>query len=71
MSDYTYDEKERFDGVTIKVLGPTYEEGKPEGGHDWKSGLDTREKALDYLRTALRYWYGAEGFGSEKRKKEA
>jgi hypothetical protein len=71
MSDYKYEEKERFDGTVVKVLGPTYEEGKPEGGHDWKAQLDSREKAMEYLRTALRYWYGTDWFGSEKRKKEA
>ena len=71
MSEYSYDEKERFDGTTVKVLGPTYEAGRPEGSCDWKAPLDTREKSMDYLRTALRYWYSSDWFGSEKRKKEA
>jgi hypothetical protein len=71
MGDYQYEEKERFDGTKVKVLGPTYEEGKPEGKQDWKEKLDSREGAMDYLKTALRYWYSKEWFGSEKRKKEA
>jgi hypothetical protein len=71
VSEYIYEEKKRFDGTTVKVLGPTYDEGKPEGGYDWKAQLDSREKAVGYLRTALRYWYGTDWFGSEKRKKEA
>ncbi len=71
MSDYQYDEKEGFDGKKVRVLGPTYEAGKPEGKDDWTAKLDTREKAMDYLKTALRYWYSKDWFGSEKRKKEA
>jgi hypothetical protein len=71
MSEYTYEEKERFDGKKVRVLGPTYEEGKPSGAGDWKAKLVTREGAVEYLRTALRYWYGKDWFGSEKRKKEA
>ncbi len=71
MSEYKYEEKERFDGTKVRVLGPTYEVGKPEGGKDWKKKLDTKEEAVNCLRTALRYWYGKEWFGSEKRKIEA
>ncbi len=72
MADYTYEEKEDFEGKKVKVLGPTYEPGKPEG----KGGLDARSSAarasrLGYLRTALRYWYSTDWFGSEKRKQEA
>jgi len=71
MSEYSYDEKELFDGSKVKVLGPTYEAGKPDGSFDWKARLDTRERTVDYLRTALRYWYSTDWFGSEKRKKQA
>ena len=39
MSEYTYEEKESFDGKKVKVLGPTYEEGKPEGKADWEEKL--------------------------------
>ena len=68
---YSYEEKENFEGKKVKVLGPTYEEGKPEGPADWKGELQTKEERLGYLRTALRYWYSKDWFGSEKRKIEA
>ena len=29
MADYVYEEKEDFEGKKVKVLGPTYEPGKP------------------------------------------
>ncbi len=71
MSDYKYEEKEDFAGRKVKVLGPTYEEGKPEDRGDWRSKLGSREDALRYIRTAMRYWYSKEWYGSEKRKQEA
>jgi hypothetical protein len=71
MAEYTYEEKENFEGKKVKVLGPTYEEGKPQDKEDWKEKLDSVENRLGYLRTALRYWYGKEWYGSEKRKQEA
>jgi len=71
MNQYQYEEKECFDGRKVKVLGPTYEEGKPEEKQDWKEKLGGREEVLGYLKTALRYWYSKDWFGSEKRKQEA
>lgn len=71
MSEYKYEEKESFDGKKVKVLGATYEEGKPEGKADWEEKLGSTEDRLNYLRTALRYWYSKDWFGSEKRKQEA
>ncbi len=71
MADYTYEEKEDFGGRKVKVLGPTYEPGKPAERADWTAKLASPEDRLGYLRTALRYWYGTEWFGSEKRKQEA
>jgi hypothetical protein len=71
MAEYTYEEKENFEGKKVKVLGPTYEEGKPQDKEDWKEKLDSVENRLGYLRTALRYWYSKEWYGSEKRKQEA
>jgi hypothetical protein len=71
MADYNYEEKENFEGKKVKVLGPTYEPGKPEGPADWKEKLPTAEDRMAYLRTALRYWYSTDWFGSEKRKQEA
>ena len=71
MSEYQYEEKEGFDGKKVKVLGPTFEEGKSEGQQDWRIKLGTVEERLAYLKTALRYWYSSDWFGSEKRKQEA
>lgn len=50
-----------------KVLGETYEKGKPQKPLEWIKKLENREEMLKYLKNAERYWYG-EGFGSEKRK---
>jgi len=71
MSEYKYEEKENFEGKKIKVLGSTYDEGKPEASQDWRLKLVTREEKIGYLKTALRYWYSKEWYGSEKRKQEA
>jgi len=71
MVDYQYDEKEGFDGKKVKVLGATFEEGKPEGQQNWRAKLASREEKLGYLKTALRYWYSKDWYGSEKRKQEA
>jgi hypothetical protein len=72
MSDeYRYEEKEDFEGKKVKVLGETYDEGKPEGPADWKAKLETSGEKLGYLRSALRYWYSKDWFGSEKRKQDA
>jgi len=71
MGEYVYEEKESFDGKKVKVLGPTYEEGKPEGKNDWEAELGSPADRLNYLKAALRYWYSKDWFGSEKRKQEA
>lgn len=71
MSEYQYEEKEGFGGKKVRVLGATFEEGKPEGQQDWRAKLGTREEKLGYLKTAQRYWYSKDWFGSEKRKQEA
>jgi len=68
MAEYTYEEKENFEGKKVKVLGPTYEEGKPQDKEDWKEKLDSVENRLGYLRTALRYWYSKEWYGSGEEK---
>lgn len=71
MADYTYEEKEDFEGKKVKVLGPTYDAGKPEGSADWTEKLQTDNDRMNYLKSALRYWYSTDWFGSEKRKQEA
>ena len=57
----------------VEVLGATYEEGTPTGEDvgRWRQKLDSREEKLKYLQNGERYWYGEEGFGSEKRKNPA
>ena len=54
-----------------KVLGPTYEPGKPEGPANWRHKLQSREDMLKYLRSGERYWYSDDWFGSEKRRSPA
>ncbi len=71
MNDYIYDEKEDFSGKKVKVLGPTFEEGKPDQKGDWREKLASRDERLGFIRTAMRYWYNADWYGSEKRKQEA
>ncbi len=57
----------------VEVLGPTFEEGKPEGKDlgQWRQKLESRGEKLKYLQTGERYWYGEEWYGSEKRKNPA
>ncbi len=58
----------------VEVLGATFEPGEPQkGGTEgrWRNKFDSREERLKYLRTAERYWYSKDWFGSEKRKTPA
>jgi len=57
----------------VKVLGATFEVGKPEGqaAGRWRQKLRDREEQLKYLEAGERYWYGKEWYGSEKRKNPA
>jgi hypothetical protein len=71
VSNYQMDEKVAFDGKKVKVLGPTFEGGKPETPINWRQKLRNREEMLAYLKTGERYWFGDEWFGSEKRKTKA
>lgn len=70
MEDYIYEEKKDHSGRQVKILTSTFEKGKPDTMVDWRAKLTTREDVVGYLKTALRYWYSPEGYGSEKRKKE-
>lgn len=65
---YSYEDKEDFQGKTVRVLASTYEPGKPETPEDWRAKLSSAGEAMTYLKTALRYWYSDEWYGSEKRK---
>jgi hypothetical protein len=67
------DEKKTTPDGTGKgdVLGPTYEPGKPEGPDGWRKKLRSRDEMIAYLRTAGRYWYSDDWYGSERRKTKA
>ena len=71
--EYKVEEKSAPGRDKVKVLGATFEEGKPEGEEmgKWRQKLGSREEKLKYLQTGDRYWYGKEWFGSEKRKTPA
>jgi len=65
------EEKLAFDGKKVKVLGPTYEEGRPQAPINWRAKMRNRDEMLAYLKTGERYWFSDEWFGSEKRKTKA
>lgn len=44
------------------------EKNKYINRYDWKEKLITREERIKYLKTALRYWYSSEWYGSERQK---
>jgi hypothetical protein len=71
--EYNIEKKKAPEWGEVEVLGPTYEEGKPEGEEAgrWRQKLQSREEKLRYLRSGERYWYSDEWFGSEKRKNPA
>jgi hypothetical protein len=71
MNSYSYDEKEDFSGKKVRVLGPTFEEGKPDQSGNWREKLSSRDERLGFIRSAMRYWYNNDWYGSEKRKQEA
>lgn len=71
MADYQTEEKVAFNGKRVEVLGPTFEEGKPENPMNWRNKLRTRDEMLAYLKTGERYWFSEDWFGSEKRKTKA
>ena len=64
-------EKTTFDGKKVKILGPTFDSGRPESPFRWLDRLKGRERILKYLQTGERYWYSKEWYGSEKRKTPA
>ena len=71
--EYQIEEKSAPGREKVKVLGATFEEGKPEGEETgrWRQKLASREGKLRYLQTGERYWFGNDWFGSEKRKSPA
>jgi hypothetical protein len=71
--DYSFEEKVAPGRDKVRVLGATFEAGKPENKDDgrWRQKLGNRAEQLKYLASGERYWYGQEWFGSEKRKNPA
>ncbi len=71
--EYEIEEKSAPGRDKVKVLGKTFEKGRPEGEQQgkWRQKLETRGEKLKYLETGERYWYGKDWFGSEKRKNPA
>ena len=71
--EYEITEKKAPGREKIKVLGATFEKGKPQGEAcgRWRYKLRSREERLRYLETGERYWYSKEWYGSEKRKNRA
>lgn len=67
-STYVYEDKDDFQGNKVKVLAATYEQGKPDTPEDWRGKLSSADEAVGYLKTALRYWYSDDWYGSEKRR---
>lgn len=54
MTEQQLEEKTSFDGTKVQVIGPTYEEGKPEKACNWRKKLQTREEMLSYLTVGVR-----------------
>jgi len=58
---------------SVELLGQTYEKGEPQGEEmgRWRQKFDSRQERIKYLQNGERYFYGKEGYGSEKRKNPA
>jgi len=54
MNEQQLEEKASFDGKKVKVIGATYEEGKPEAPYDWRKKLQSRDEMLKYLNVGVR-----------------
>ena len=63
--------KQKADGTNVEVLGATYDEGEPEGPERWRSKMRDRKEMLAYLKSAERYWFSDDAYGSERRKTKA
>ena len=63
--------KKGLDGKDVEILGATYEPGRPEVPDKWRSKLRNKDEMINYLKTAERYWFSDDWYGSEKRKTPA
>ena len=71
--EYKEIEKKDFSGKTVKILGESYDPGAPECvgcGEDlgWRGKFKSKQDKIKYLKSAERYWYSKDWFGSEKSK---
>jgi len=64
-------QKTNLEGEAVEVLDLNCEPGKPDAPLQWRNKLRTRKEMLEYLKTGERYWFGDDGFGSERRKTKA
>lgn len=77
MSDEKFEERDRFDGTKAKILLPTYIAGSDTDRYQWRTNISTVnvgeevDPVMKYLKTAERYFYSKDWFGSEKRKNPA
>lgn len=71
MAEQPMIETTNWEGKKVKVLGETFEPGMPSQPDRWENKLRNREEMLKYIVSCERYFYGKEGFGSEKRKNPA
>jgi hypothetical protein len=54
MIDQQLEEKASADGKNVKVIGETYQQGKPEKACNWREKLQSREEMLNYLKVGVR-----------------
>jgi hypothetical protein len=74
--EFTFEEKERFDGTKVKVLMPQYGPSPDEDRYQWRMNIEAvnvgegSEPLKAYLSTAERYFMTpvSDWFGSERRK---
>ncbi len=71
--EYVVEEKAAPGRKKVKVLGATFEAGKPgnEEQGQWRQKLESRDERLKYLQSGERYWFSQDWYGSEKRKNPA
>ncbi len=77
MSEEKFEEKQRFDGQKVQILMPTYAAGTDEDRYQWRTNISAvnvggeSNPVMKYLKSAERYFYSTDWFGSEKRKNPA
>ena len=63
--------KTDWKGNEVEILGETFEDGIPREKLNWRAKMGDRQQMLRYLKTAERYWFSQDWYGSEKRKTPA